>query len=495
MPTHESLPTANKPFGADYDPSKILGLTDIHDQAMRSWLRPYQDETFLVRRLSEEGRILRGNTEVVADLIEGLEGNDDASILKAVASLNEARIAKKPTSKSPAVALIDYATLAHNIAYQKNLISETAPTDRANAIALLVGREIAREVPDEEVPAFLIGSAYLGKRVGSLQAPRALVTDDFIHGKMFTLASLFQDRVNGIAFARTIPSQDIQPTSPDRYSHDTDIATRYFTELRAQQHYGVKLGYRRYEEGGTVIFAPPRDQEIYDRVEHRPNLHPITRPAPMALEVDFSRHTSLQRLKPPESKERSITLYNYQALGVTMILRVDQRGELFVDAHGYHPLGEIMAKEGKYEAYRQLQARIFADYFDMTQPAEITHRATRMVESERNSWVGTTQPTASDAMRRLVLPRLHVLHEHIQGAQQVELEPIDHARSIREHDVTWHIRKLQPGWSASPEAVQLAKEKGVILADDETFVRDHKRGNTELGKIVGHHLIERSESN
>ena len=127
---HENYPNSDsKVFTTDYSSSELLGLPTIHDQAMRSWLRPYQDDDFLVQRLTQEGRILRNNPEVIADVVEGLEGDDNESLLKAVASLNKARVDRQPASTSPAVALIDYATLAHNIAYQKNLIDETAQLD------------------------------------------------------------------------------------------------------------------------------------------------------------------------------------------------------------------------------------------------------------------------------------------------------------------------------------------------------------------------------
>jgi hypothetical protein len=85
----------------------------------------------------------------------------------------------------------------------------------------------------------------------------------------------------------------------------------------------------------------------------------------------------------------------------------------------------------------------------------------------------------------LILPRIRILENINKLVEQTALE-VEQAeeetarRSMRQHDVVEHIRKLPIGKHPSAQAKQLALEKfGIVLGDNETFVRKHHRGKGE----------------
>lgn len=93
-----------------------------------------------------------------------------------------------------------------------------------------------------------------------------------------------------------------------------------------------------------------------------------------------------------------------------------------------------------------------------------------------------------ESIKRLVIPRVRAHHE----GQNVESTQTDHLeRTVRQHNVTWHIRELPNGWRASPAALELAQKLGITLKENETIVREHKRGSRLLGEVAAHHLITR----
>ncbi len=57
-------------------------------------------------------------------------------------------------------------------------------------------------------------------------------------------------------------------------------------------------------------------------------------------------------------------------------------------------------------------------------------------------------------------------------------------------DVTWFVRTLPQGWHPSLEAITEAAKRGIELYDNETFVKEHKRGSIHE-RVVGYHAIRR----
>lgn len=85
-----------------------------------------------------------------------------------------------------------------------------------------------------------------------------------------------------------------------------------------------------------------------------------------------------------------------------------------------------------------------------------------------------------DPVPQLLIPRIRLLHRPPSVKSDI-------VREVREHDVTWFVRRLPSGWHASPDAIARATELGVELAPNETFVKEHTRGAGH--KVLGHQAI------
>lgn len=91
----------------------------------------------------------------------------------------------------------------------------------------------------------------------------------------------------------------------------------------------------------------------------------------------------------------------------------------------------------------------------------------------------------------LLIPRLRsldnvdlLLRELETEIEQAEADTVKRSREISRHEVVWHIRRLPPGKKATPEARKRAEAHGIVLAENETYVRPHERGKGELQGVV-----------
>ena len=198
------------------------------------------------------------------------------------------------------------------------------------------------------------------------------------------------------------------------------------------------------------------------------------------------------KLEPIDHRYRDATgqeaLYvslSTEALDPLSILELGPDGELYIDKQCRVSYAEVARIKGKYQAYRSLQATILANYFDLTHAAI----APAVLEKER---ANLTLPSRSEqrsleSIEQLVIPRLRALSSKEGGEQFTRKN--NQERSVRWHNVIWHIRTLPPGWFASPAAQERAGEMGVTLKPGETIVKAHNRGSKALGEVVGHQLV------
>ncbi len=138
-----------------------------------------------------------------------------------------------------------------------------------------------------------------------------------------------------------------------------------------------------------------------------------------------------------------------------------------------------------------LTSMLLAQNFDLTVPAYIValadEEATR-IESEPG------QPQLVDKLRRLLLARtraLNVLGPDInQALQDEDGQQTGQHRDMAKHDVIDHLRRLPPGYSASPKARALCLEEfGQEIPEGHTYVRRHNRGNIDVPH-KGHRMVK-----
>lgn len=158
-----------------------------------------------------------------------------------------------------------------------------------------------------------------------------------------------------------------------------------------------------------------------------------------------------------------------------------RRRALYGFRSGYQPTRSGTTKRQVYSLPRS-SAQLLSHYFDLTHKIETVHRAKQTIAQNPSSEKSIKDPL--DTVNRLVSPRVHILFDG-----EPESTPEEPRRSVCFHGVTWHTRELPEGWHASPEAIARAKAAGIILAPNETFVKDHHRGSKKLGEVVSHRFI------
>ncbi len=149
---------------------------------------------------------------------------------------------------------------------------------------------------------------------------------------------------------------------------------------------------------------------------------------------------------------------------------------------------EIFKRAGKELEYEIFRFHMWFRLYDLIVPIETVLQ----MPSEEVEGKSRVQKITDFVLRKpkstiadLMLPRVRSLEDSSTLVSQLEreveeAERVTQARSMRKHDVIPHIRRLPPGKKASPEARRLASEDfGIELADGETFVKKHTRGNLD----------------
>lgn len=176
---------------------------------------------------------------------------------------------------------------------------------------------------------------------------------------------------------------------------------------------------------------------------------------------------------------------------------MDDNGRLFADQHGAMPLlpfYEAAGKQGNYEVLRQF---LLQKYCDLTVPLEVVAKAEQATRRmlRRGDERDTTEP--GTVCYDLLLPRIRLLRTYTPEdfdaleaaetqAQEVQDTPSSAAStSSRKHHVTEAFRRTLPeGYRASAHARALAEKLGISLAENETLVKKHDRGNPALGEVI-----------
>jgi hypothetical protein len=293
--------------------------------------------------------------------------------------------------------------------------------------------------------------------------------------RLSIVSSWLRTKARAVAYVDTLPGPDVETYSDEVVTRDSELVAESFGRIRQNQHYGLKLAGKKHQMGGSIILGQPNDETQSDRV---------------VVEIIHSKQQNLRRLKPyPLKVEGKVAAYDYTGTAPLNIMYMDAAGELYTNPSCTSSLLAMCRQQGKYGAYRRLQAGLLADYYDMTRPAEVVRRTAALIsDAEVVGGVASSSPADHmDMLRRLVLPRIQVEEANEELIVDIDAEEDSVAgNSVRLHDVTWHRRRLPEGWSPSPQARAMALEAGITLGPNETFVKEHKRGSAKLGMVIGH---------
>jgi hypothetical protein len=168
------------------------------------------------------------------------------------------------------------------------------------------------------------------------------------------------------------------------------------------------------------------------------------------------------------------------------ICYMDKKGELFAEITGITPLAKIYEGQGKLVNYEALRQKLLRNFYDLTVPVEVAQQAQRATTAIFRG-EATPQPSSEgDTPRRVVhdllLPRLREVQKYTPEELAALESPLPEAAlpsrnkpsyTDMEPNVVYHKRKLPPGYKASAAALELATERGIILGEGETFVKEH----------------------
>lgn len=453
-------------------------------------LFPYDNNNFLIKRLNEDNRALRRTPALKEEIDVALIADDDEALLEAAEDISKDGL----QSKKPIGAFLSYLTLVQGINDRKvTVANRETPADRANALMILVARNLANSISDDQVTDAHYSARYLQARMDALYAKTHDEHYPFYREKLRHLILELHKRDMANQYIDALPGNDEGTVSEETLKRDSERVKQLFAEVQSTQRYGVKMGYTPDKRGGSLIFSPPYDGRDYLDAPNL-NAHHLTLDTPALAEIIHSRAKHPKRLKLESAnntyknahgqEELTISL-SAEALDPLTNIVLGPDGELYVDRQCTVSYAEIARSKGKYQAYRDLQATILANYFDLTHTAI----APAALEKETNN---LTIPSASEesslkSIERLVIPRLRALSAKAEQ-QAIDTEE-EKGRSVRWHGVVWHIRTLPSGWFASPAAQERAEKLGVTLAPGETIVKAHNRGSKALGEVVGHQLV------
>gem|GEM_PF-4896789 len=282
--------------------------------------------------------------------------------------------------------------------------------------------------------------------------------------------------------------REFKTTTLDYYGNAEELSPEEFRvidrnvrllnqESMAHRKYGTKPAYTEASIGGSWIF--------YDGEDYRESLlrdgTNILLPH-FASVVIHSPHTDLQNINLDATRVRTANALIRQAGNdmpsaepdFAVIIAFD--GTMSVDAHGLQTVDRALKDSPRIAS--MLKAEVAANFYDLSMPID-TNAA-----SELKSYVAmsTVERQNFDPILQLLMPRMRYLGSSAPPSPET-------IRTVREHDVTWFVRKLREGWHPSPDAIANAARVGIVLDRNETFVRAHKRGAGHA--VIGYHAVKR----
>lgn len=449
-------------------------------------LAPFADEKLFYERLFAENSYLRKNPGLRKDIKKLVIADDDQSILDMVDLLDLSRQLDSPPNQTPFRAIMAQLTLDREINGLKvEALGADGSATRANALMGLVARRFVDSIPDDQLHTYDATAQFICHQIKRTKGLSGNQSEWFGVKSLF-ISHLIQQRIVLEEYFDGMPDNDPEPVSPEQVDADSELIASLFGRAREGQRYGVKIGYKPQDyRQGSLVFSPPIEAKI--ELARANNIHPLMfskgEHYPVASVVDTAQTSFDKKIAYREAEVAPALVLgglNINSRGMFILL---DNGEL-ATFHNNVDFAQKAAQKGSYNAYRQLQAEILADYIDLISDLGLSV-AVKDIHAPRSGEVNYREQSGTDVVRKLLIPRIRALRED-------RTDDAGPRREVRLHGVVWHIRHLPKGWHASPEALELAQEAHIKLGDGETFVRAHQRGSKELGEVVTHTLVTRS---
>lgn len=379
-----------------------------------------------------------------------------------------------------------------NLCYTVDMVKvettgQTAPTDVSNAIQTAIGHEIVKNVSwthadiewlEEAIKAFKSNPSNMETWGGT---KLVVLKNSMVHmHSTMKLASVSLSLFSPALVAEMERGYD---------SKEAELSElmSHLVELR---RYGVKSSFTRRgflpEQNGAWVMWDYRDIAKELGTSRRDCI------AILAFAADVNQIKDLRMEAFRHEKTDHTGLRTPFPCSFMWHMQTD--GEIDLSANnGSFPVREIFKNNGNAVLYQAFREQLIGHLYDLIVPvAKLATLPTargvkKGVVRKIQELLGRRQ---MDPVAELILPRIKLLENHSEVARAAEEEIQKSAeetgrRAKRRHDVVDFIRPLPPGHRPSPMARKLAREAfGIELADNETYVRSHKRGSGE--EITAH---------
>ncbi len=339
-------------------------------------------------------------------------------------------------------------------------------------------------------PEELFQIATMSETLGRTAASMNLVK----HGAKFAvLTDKATERATSIHYLEALAGlSDQDMLDAANHTEDSEIISALFEDSLSSRAYGVKPAYINDSRGGSLVFDEPAAP--YDVAGGK-----TTYISPLMLDVHAVAeviHNSEQDPREPNWSQETLyqagdsgySIRQFSGLSPLKMFKLGADGELYHDSQCRRPLKEIaLRSDATYTAYRNLQLDVISHFHDLTHQISEQGDVQRTLTAQSLQAFPREAGSQRDATGKLVVPRL--VTERSQEAERDDQEDEAPRRSVRKHDVVWHIRRLPEGWKASPRAYALAQDLGITLDANETIVKEHSRGNEKLGRVAIHSIV------
>lgn len=274
------------------------------------------------------------------------------------------------------------------------------------------------------------------------------------------------------------------PTQENPMNNTEDLkqqAQGFLQDTVQKRKYGVKPAYMPASFGGSWVFY---DGDTYGDMLYgtEGQEHDLGVAAVIV-------HTAKEDLKDLQIKKEYLTFGSgvtpivsgaFREMRPDMQLILGDDGKLYTDLARFFLVEDVLS--GSPHVYTSLLSEIASGFHDLTVP--VATLESHGIKGPRR--LSTEERKNYDPILELLIPRIKA--SLVRQEQESDDEDTDIVRTVREHNVTWFVRRLPSGAQSSPEARARAARHSIHLAENETFVKAHKRGSGH--QVLGHRAIK-----
>jgi hypothetical protein len=165
---------------------------------------------------------------------------------------------------------------------------------------------------------------------------------------------------------------------------------------------------------------------------------------------------------------------------------MDRKGELWLwNNYSVSAVRDFFVAAGKELEYELLRMAHAIRLYDLVVPMSVVSQLpVQPIQSTGLAKILSPLARKPLLTHELIIPRIRKLDSYmeIMRAMNQEMDQSEEKtkrRATRQHEVEYFVRPLPKGHKPSEEAKRRALKVGIILSDDETFVKKHNRGSGE----------------